>query len=235
MPKISQTGHNLVLRGNTLLFVQRAQKAQLHFMFDMERQALAELSAHQWAEKAHGTAWRKKKAHLRGPLDSFAHSVDPQTGDTWFILFDQDFLSQVDASGALLGTVDLRDHYEMAHCVYAVAFEPPATLWLAFPTGQTVSRFSLAEQREVFRIGDYSFDEQDDDVLCYPEGLCLHDGKLTIANMGSGALVEVDTRTLDHRVLRTGLGDLWEYVCNDRFEVYRTGSEIFYEALSSGD
>ena len=78
------------------------------------------------------------------------------------------------------------------HALHDIKFQPPYYLWLTFPTGQTVIKFSLMDNKEVFRIENDNWNYNDFEVLSYPESLWIDDNYLYIPNMGSHKIYKLD-------------------------------------------
>lgn len=94
--------------------------------------------------------------------------------------------------------------------LYYIVFQPPNFLWLSFPMAQTVSQIALPKNKEVFKVGDYTYEEIYD-PLCYPEVLSISDNSLYIPNMGHNKLFKVDLTTKNISLLATFDEPIWQY------------------------
>lgn len=96
------------------------------------------------------------------------------------------------------------------HPIYDIKFQEPHFLWLAFPTGQTVAKVNLTDKKEVYKIGEYSWDDNCE-PLSYPESVFIKDNNLFIPNMGNNKLFKVDTQTKKMDLKMTFQEKLWQY------------------------
>jgi hypothetical protein len=96
------------------------------------------------------------------------------------------------------------------HPIYDIKFQEPDFLWLAFPTGQTVTQVNLTDKQEVFRIGEYSWDDNCE-PLSYPESVFIRDNNLFIPNMGNCKLFKVDILTKKMDLVATFQEKIWQY------------------------
>lgn len=96
------------------------------------------------------------------------------------------------------------------HPIYDIKCESSELMWLAFPTGQTVSQVSILKQKETFKIGEYSW-EDDSEFLSYPESIFLDENHLYIPNMGNNRLYKVDLKTKEMKLINTFGEKIWQY------------------------
>ena len=96
------------------------------------------------------------------------------------------------------------------HSIYDIEFEPPSYLWMAFPSGHTVSRVSLQDKKEAFRFGNYTW-EDITEPLNFPESIFRRDDNLYISNMGNGELLSVNLRTRNITHVATFTDSIWQY------------------------
>ncbi|TRX59095.1 hypothetical protein FNH22_11265 [Fulvivirga sp. M361] len=85
-----------------------------------------------------------------------------------------------------------KDHIGQGHALHDIRFQPPHFLWLAFPTGQTVTKLSLIDKKETFRIGNYNWNYDRYEPLSYPESLWIDEHFLYIPNMGNHKIYKLD-------------------------------------------
>ena len=104
------------------------------------------------------------------------------------------------------------DEVSGGHAIYHIAYQYPDFLWLAFPTGQTVTQVSISEKKETFKIGSYSWKAGEDyEPLSYPESLCVTKNCLYIPNMGNKKLFRLDLLTKEMELLNTFEERIWQY------------------------
>lgn len=96
------------------------------------------------------------------------------------------------------------------HPIYDIKYQEPGFLWLAFPTGQTVAKVSLTDKQEVYKIGDYSWDNHSE-PLSYPESIFVKNNNLFIPNMGNSKLFKLNTETQKLELLTTFEEKIWQY------------------------
>lgn len=96
------------------------------------------------------------------------------------------------------------------HPIYDIKFQEPNFLWLAFPTGQTVTQVGLTDKQEVFKIGEYSWDDNCE-PLSYPESVFIKGNNLFIPNMGNKKLFKVDLLTKNMDLVSTFEEKIWQY------------------------
>ena len=131
-----------------------------------------------------------------------------KNGDIYFCTYQEDRIFGFDR----LGNCFLNWEIEVGegHPIYDIKFQEPDFLWLAFPTGQTVTQVSLTKRKEIFRIGDYSW-EDNSEPLSYPESIFIKGHELFIPNMGNSKLFKVDLTTKQMSLLLTFEEKIWQY------------------------
>ena len=102
------------------------------------------------------------------------------------------------------------DEIGQGHAIYDVKYQFPDFLWLAFPTGQTVTQVSISERKETFKIGEYTWDEKYE-PLSYPESIFVKGKWVYIPNMGSNKLYRLNTENKELELIETFDEKLWQY------------------------
>ena len=134
------------------------------------------------------------------------------SGDIYFCTYQEGTIYGFDS----LGNSILKWNIEVGegHPIYDIKYQEPDFLWLAFPTGQTVTQVRLTDKQEVFKIGEYSWDDNCE-PLSYPESIFIKDNNLFIPNMGNSKLFKVDLLTKQMDLLMTFEEKIWQYAETD--------------------
>jgi hypothetical protein len=129
-------------------------------------------------------------------------------GEIYFCTFQEGIIYGFDK----LGNSILNWNIEVGegHPIYDIKYQEPDFLWLAFPTGQTVTQVCLTSRKEVFKIGEYSWDDNCE-PLSYPESIFIGDNNLYIPNMGNKKLFKVDLLTKNIDLITTFEERIWQY------------------------
>jgi len=133
-----------------------------------------------------GENYRKIENQLSRDIYHYV-KADGLNGDQYFSTFHNGLIHGFDKDGTKIYEWDCPLGEE--NPIYDIAFEAPHFLWMAFPTGQTVAQCSLPEKKEVYRIGDYSY-ENDHEYLSFPESISIKGTTLFIPNMGNSKLLK---------------------------------------------
>ncbi len=155
-----------------------------------------------------GENYLKIEQQLLRPIEGYC-STKGDNGDIYFGSETDNKIYRFDKEGNK--TLEWEIEIGVGHPFCDLKFESPDYIWLAFPTGQTVSKVSISEQKEMFRIGDYTWDD-DSEFLSYPESIFIKDRYLFIPNMGNNRLYRVDLKTLEMKLINTFEEKLWQYV-----------------------
>lgn len=129
-------------------------------------------------------------------------------GDFYFCTYQEGTIYGFDNSGNLI--LNWNIEIGEGHPIYDIKFQEPDFVWLAFPTGQTVSQVNLSNKQEVFKIGEYSWDDNCE-LLSYPESIFIKNNKLFIPNMGNKKLFKVDLLTKNIDLVMTFEEKVWQY------------------------
>ena len=98
---------------------------------------------------------------------------------------------------------------------------------MSFPTGQTVTQCSISDKNEVFRIGNYSYEDNENEILCFPESTFIKNNDLFIPNMGNGKLLKVDLTPKEIKLITTFEENIWQYLETEIGKFIVTGNGIF--------
>lgn len=222
LTKIADKGGYLVKDRDRLLFIEWTVKETKFFAFDNDR-GLEGIHEREFSEVIGGKHFEKIQEQLGGVIHDY-RATEGLNGDRYFCFYQEGIIHGFDKDG--------NKKYEWlpsigrGHAIYDIKFQPPNSLWLAFPTGQTVSKISLDMREEEYRIGDYAYDEVYD-PLSYPESLFITDKHLFIPNMGSGKLFRLELATYQLDLIETYEDRLWEYIQIGKYEYVHLNNGIF--------
>jgi hypothetical protein len=176
------------------------------YAFDISK-TIRQVDAEYFAKAVVGERYKKIEQVLPNKVHHYriAKSKD---GHIYFCTYQEGTLYGFDSCGNLLlnWNIDVGE----GHSICDIKYQEPDFLWLAFPTGQTVTQVSLSDKREVFRIGEYSW-EDDHEMLSYPERIFIKDRYLFIPNMGNKRLFKADTQTRSIDLMMTFDERIWQY------------------------
>ncbi len=170
-----------------------------------------------------GKNYKKIEAQLFGSLEDYC-STKGENGDIYFCTHQEDKIYRFDKNGNK--TLEWQVGIGVGHPIYDIKFESPDFIWLAFPTGQTVSKISISKQEEVFKIGEYTW-EDDSEFLSYPESIFINENHLFIPNMGNNRLYQVDLKTKEMELIKTFDEKIWQYVQTEFGTFIVTDSGIY--------
>ncbi len=103
------------------------------------------------------------------------------------------------------------DNISEGHAIYHIDYQSPKFLWLCFPTGQTICQIDLEDSIEIFRIGDYTYEEVYE-PLNFPESTFFYQGKLYISNMGDRKLYGLDLKNFELKEEMRFKEGNWQYI-----------------------
>ena len=169
----------------------------------------------------------EKKIEIKAEGDNYliaqlADADIDEKGNIYFCFYQDGIIYGFDEKG--IKFLEWIAEIGEGHPIYDIKCESSEFMWLAFPTGQTVSQVSIVEQKEVFKIGEYSW-EDDSEFLSYPESIFLDENHLYIPNMGNSRLYKVDLKTKEMKLISTLEERIWQYSKTDfgTFVVTDTG------------
>ena len=170
--------------------------------------------------------WEKIQNHLKFPLHDYCFAQAPN-GEMFFQNYQNGILRNFDKNGNFKSSTNLDELVNCGHAIYSIQFEAPNFLWLAFPTGQTVSKLDLSTNQEVFKIGEYTFDDVFE-PLNYPETIFINGKNLYISNMGNSTVNHLDLNnynlTIKHRDFPS---KVWEFTQVNNDSYVRLANGIF--------
>lgn len=191
-----------------ILFIDWTDQAHLNYYSLDKNKNFRITDRDYFLNKIVGTNYKKIEHQLPASIEHYSSTI-AKNGDIYFCTYREDNIYRFDKNG--LKTLEWQIEFGIGHPIYDIKYEPPDYIWLAFPTGQTVSQVSISKQKEIFRIGEYTY-EDDSKLLCYPESLFITETHLYIPNMGNKRLYKMDLNTKEMDLIYTFEEKLWQYV-----------------------
>ncbi len=207
LTKIADKGDYLVSDNNRLLFIEWTDRDKIFFAFNNDK-GLQKIQEKEFCSAIGGYQFEKIQNQLGRPIHDFSSTVGPN-GDRYFCFYQTDVIYGFDKDGNK--KFEWTPEIGQGHCIYDIKFQSPNSMWLAFPTGQTVTKVSLDTKEEEYQIGEYTYDHIYE-PLSYPESLFITDRHLFIPNMGNNKLYRLDLTTYKLDLIETFPDRLWEYI-----------------------
>jgi hypothetical protein len=173
-----------------------------------------------------GKNYKKIESELLDPLENYC-STKGKNGDIYFCSHQEDKLYRFDKNGNK--TFEWQVEIGVGHPIYDIKYESPDFMWFAFPTGQTVSQASISKKKEIFKIGEYSWDDNSE-FLSYPESIFINESHLFIPNMGNNRLYKVDLKTKELTLIKTFEEKIWQYIQTE-FGTFAVMDSGIYEII----
>lgn len=155
-----------------------------------------------------GTHYQKIGSQLKSNIENYILTKG-QDGNLYFSYYQEGTIIGFDQNGNK--QFEWVDTIGQGHAIYDIQFQAPNYLWLAYPTGQTITQIDLTTGKEVYRIGEYTYEDKYE-PLCYPESVFINKGKLYISNMGKKQLLGLDLLTKELKIVRSFKEINWQYL-----------------------
>jgi len=104
------------------------------------------------------------------------------------------------------------------------------SIWVAYPTANTIKKYALDNYEEEITLGERS----DESIFCLPESIVIYGDYLYICDMGNCRIRKVDLGNLDIYDFMTFDEPVWEYVRTKEYEFVRLQSGIYSVKSSIG-
>ncbi|MPV86725.1 hypothetical protein [Ostreibacterium oceani] len=187
-----------------------------------ESRELRQVDKAYFATQIFGNNYKSIEAQLPLAIENYESTKD-ENGNQYFCFCPEGIIHGFDKNAKKILEWDA-DEVGQGHPIYDIAYQFPDFLWLAFPTGQTVTQVSISERKEIYRIGEYTWEDKYD-PLCYPESLHVKGKFVYIPNMGNNKLFRLDSETKELELIETFEERLWQYEETDfgKFILTETG------------
>lgn len=171
-----------------------------------------------------GPQYKFIESQLYYAIEDYAITTD-ENGNCFFCFYQEGIIRGFDKNGTQF--LDwFAEGLGQGHQINAMDYQFPDSLWLAFPTGQTVTKVSISEQCETYRIGNFPF-EDIYDPLCFPEGISVNNKEVYISSTASKELYRLNTETKKLDLLYTFDDLIWQFVVTEFGTFARTDNGLF--------
>lgn len=193
------------------------------YAFDKTR-IVREIDKEYFGLKVIGDCFEKINNQLPNPIQDYKITKS-QNGIIYFSFYQDELIYGFNNEG--IKVFVWKDKIGNGHAIYDIKFQEPDFLWLSFPSGQTITQISISTKEEVYKIGNYSYDENDVDILSFPESTFVKKNELYIPNMGNGKLLKLDTISKEINLHAIFEEKIWEYIESEIGTFIVTGNGIF--------
>jgi len=191
---------------NEILFTRSKDSVTEFFAFD-NSWLVKQVDHNYFALSTVGENYEKIEEQLFSQVQNFK-KTEGLNGETFFCNYQMGTIHGFDKKGERI--LEWKPNVGLGHAIYDIKFQTPDYLWLAFPTGHTITQVSISQRKEIFRIGNYTYNDITD-PLNYPESIFIRDNFLPIPNMGNGELLEVNLVNKELSLKDTFESPLWQY------------------------
>ena len=192
------------------------------FAFDITKE-IRKVDKEYFALSIVGKNYELIENQLPSSIESYSITKD-KNDNIYFCFYQDGIIYGFDKNGVKF--LEWITEIGEGHPIYDIKCESTEFMWLAFPTGQTVTQVSISEKKETFKIGEYSW-EDDSELLSYPESIFLTEKSLYIPNMGNNRLYKIDLKTKKLRLINTFEEKIWQYSETDIGTFLVTESGIY--------
>ena len=175
------------------------------FAFD-ESKIPRSVTLEYFAEAVYGDIYPKIAEQLPSSIENYTPAKD-EKGNLYLCFYQEGVIFGFDKVGNKFLEWEA-DEIAQGHAIHDIAYQTPGLMWLAFPTEQTVTQVSLPGRKEVYRIGEYSWEEETE-PLDYPESVFIKGDSLFIPNMGNNKLFKVNLQTKEMSLISTFPVRIW--------------------------
>lgn len=201
---------NIFSGDDEVLFIDWNNGTEGEFYAIDKKLQLKSVDKDYFARATVGEQYLEIEKQLPSPIHHYI-STKGNDGKTYFCFYQEGIIYGFDKKGKKL--LEWNEDVGQGHAIYDIKFQAPNYLWLAFPTGQTVSQISLSDKKEVFRIGNYSWvEDEESELLSYPESIFVSKEFLYIPNMGNHKLYKIDLETYEIGLEMTFVEQPWQYL-----------------------
>ena len=177
--------------GNSEIFTiewNGASKTRFYAFDDSYK--LREVSKEYFAIETIGLNYKKIETELQDNIESYRTCKD-KNNNIYFCNHLDNILYGFNDKANLFLKWNISD-IGQGHNAYDIQCESTDLIWIAFPTGGTVTQVSITKKKETYKIGNYAWDDDESELLSYPESIFIKNNFLFIPNMGNNKLFKVD-------------------------------------------
>lgn len=177
------------------------------FAFDESRE-LRQVTKEYFAAETIGEHYKRIEEQLPLSIENYQSTKD-EKGNHYFCFYQEGIIHGFDQNAKRILEWEAEE-IGQGHSIYDIGYQNPDTLWLAFPTGHTVTQVSISERKEKCKIGAYTWDDKHT-PLSYPESVFVKGNCVYISNMGNSHLFGFDNEAKELELIETFDEKLWQY------------------------
>lgn len=210
LKKITDKGKtgNFYVGANEILTISWNNGAHPDFFAFDSTKVVRKVDKEYFAISIVGKEYKKIEDKLSSSIESYQMTRD-ENGNMYFCFYQEGVIHGFDKDGNKI-LEWAADDIGQGHPIYDIDYQFPDSLWLAFPTGQTVTQVSISKQKEIYRIGEYTWDNKYE-PLSYPESVFVKNKYLFIPNMGNSQLFKLNLETMELELIETFQEKIWQY------------------------
>lgn len=210
LTKITEKGEkgNFYIGKSEILTISWNNGANPDFFAFNESRKIRQVNKEYFEIQTVGVNYKLIEEQLPSCIEGYKSAKD-ERGNLYFCHYQEGIIHGFDKNAKRILEWGA-DEVGQGHPIYDIDYQFPDFLWLAFPTGQTVTQVSISERKETFKIGEYTWVEKYD-PLSYPESLFVKGRYVYIPNMGNNKLFRFDNETMELKLIETFEERLWQY------------------------
>jgi len=187
LKKITEKGKagNFFIGNSEIFAINWNNSASPDFFAFSESRVLRQVDKEYFVIETVGKNYKLIEKQLPFSIENYQSTMDEQ-GNQYFCFYQEGVIHGFDSNAYRI--LEWRAYETgQGYAIYDLEYQFPDSLWLAFPTGQTVTQVSISEKKEIYKIGEYTWDDKYD-PLSYPESLFVKGAFVYIPNMGNNKL-----------------------------------------------
>jgi hypothetical protein len=222
MRKITEDGSFYVGQNKLFIKIWSNKSIPDFFVYDTSK-IIRQVSKEYFAISIIGGNYEQIQEQLPFPIEHYSITKDEKE-NSYFCFYQKDIIYGFDKKGKKI--LEWSCDIGQGHYVYDIKYQFPNSLWLAFPTGQTVTQISISERKETYVIGTYTHEDKYE-PLSFPESIFVKNNHLFIPNMGTGDLYRFDFKTQELVLIQTFKEKIWQYGENEIGKFILTDTGIY--------
>jgi len=207
------SGWALIADGDRILFHDSGEEGDKHDYYTYDG-ILRQITEQEYFQKKYGNACEKIMTVYGKSMTGSMFDLD----NNIYVNYYQDgLIRKFDHVGNLIK--EYKDNFDT---IYDIEVQGNS-IWVAYPTANTIKKYALDNYEEEFILGERS----DVSVLCLPESIVIYGDYLYICDMGNCRIRKVDLSNLELYDFMTFDEPVWEYVRIKENEIVRLQSGIY--------
>lgn len=209
--KFIHEGWAIIAEQETILFHDSSGKKNAFYSY---KENIHKISATQYFQLKYGQAFEKI---LKIYGDAITDTSYDLKGNLYVSFYQDGLIRKFNVNGNLIN--EFEDNFDT---VYDIDIEGNS-IWLAYPTANTIKRYALDDFAEEISLGDRS----NGTTFLLPESIVIYDGYLYVCDMGNHRIQKVNLSNLRIDNYRIFGEPVWEYVRTKNNEYVRLQSGIY--------